>query len=159
MTRKDILKEVLKSIKSFKMYIIAVVLAFVLLIFFTPVFINGHSMDNTYHDKQFVIGLNRQFTKFERKDIICVRTDDKNIIKRIIGKPGDTIKISNNKVFVNEKIISEDYLKEPMITDDYDYCVLGEDEYFIMGDNRNNSVDSRSIGPVRYSKIICKILW
>ena len=72
--------------------------------------------------------------------------------KRVIGAPGDTVEIRDNAVYVNHKQIEEPYLNEPMKTRDC-ICKLKEDEWFVMGDNRNHSLDSRAFGAVRTEEI------
>ena len=89
-----------------------------------------------------------RFTEPKKGDIIVFEfSEDKNFIKRIIGVPGDEINIDENNgdVYLNGEVIEEDYIKEKIrILGNIDYPVkVTEDHYFVMGDNRNNSTDSR----------------
>lgn len=123
--------------------------------------ISGHSMENTLYDKETYIST-PNYIFLDYNDIVVVDTQDiigQIIIKRIIGLPGDTIVIINNKLYVNNNLIDEYYLKEPMQTADIS-VVLKDDEYFVCGDNRNNSLDSRAtfIGPIKKEKILYKLL-
>ncbi|MBR3133790.1 MAG: signal peptidase I [Clostridia bacterium] len=82
-------------------------------------------------------------------------------IKRVIGLPGEHIKIENNKVYINGKELKEDYLRSDVVTTNeggafYD-LIVPDDTYFVMGDNRTESTDSRSFGCVPYEKIESKV--
>lgn len=81
------------------------------------------------------------------------------LIKRIIGLPGETIDIQGGLVSVNGQAVQEDYIKEPMQPDDPVRFSLGQGEYFVMGDNRNNSGDSRENGPVQEKDIRGRAVW
>lgn len=81
------------------------------------------------------------------------------LIKRLVGLPNDKIEIKNGAVFINDTLLDEPYLNG-VITPCYSYCslVLGEDEYFFMGDNRPGSRDSRNFGPVKEDRIIGRVI-
>lgn len=117
--------------------------------------VEGVSMNPTYHTGD-VLFVNRLSTP-ERGDIVTFSRNNKSYIKRIIALPGDTILIDNSKVYVNGEEISEDYINEDIFEggnyEDNEYT-LKEDEYFVMGDNRNYSLDSRSFGVVYKNEII-----
>lgn len=107
------------------------------------------SMENTVMtgDRLFANRLSYLFSKPERFDIVVFKFPDdesKLFIKRIIGLPGDRVEIRNNRIYINDSTepLDDSFIKEPMYTPDAVYCVP-EGYYFMMGDNRNNSSDSR----------------
>lgn len=121
----------------------------------------GSSMDDTLHDTNFVYGVNYSHLpiKINHGNVIAVKKEiyekEYIIIKRVIGLPGDIIKIEDKEIYLNGEKLVEKYIKEEMI---YNYQLktyfLAKDEYFIMGDNRNDSMDSRDFGPVKKKDII-----
>lgn len=120
--------------------------------FFSPIRVNGTSMYPTLQDKEFMI-LNKISLKqgINRFDIVVVQENNKHIIKRVIGLPGESVMYKDNKLYINGKVIEDNYSKTT--TNDFDNVVLGENEYFVMGDNRIVSKDSRVIGPVNIKNI------
>lgn len=88
-----------------------------------------------------------------------VASGDDLYIKRVMGLPGDTIAVRNGRLIVNGEILDESYLNGNYIYYDMDEITLREDEFFMMGDNRNNSVDSHIFGPIPKSHLCSKILW
>ena len=118
----------------------------------------GTSMNPTLHNGQIVTGLPVKLNPAQEvchSDIVTLRTSSgKTIIKRVIAIPGDTLEIRGNQVYLNGTALQEDYIAEPMQTHDLAAFTLGEDEYFVLGDNRNNSADSRYYGLFSRSDIL-----
>lgn len=129
-----------------------------------PYMVEGDSMKNSFYDSETLLvdKLTYKFKVPQRGDVIIFdapKNPKDDYIKRIIGLPGDTVIINNNKVYVNNSLISEPYLAGDTITNTpnnngYFKTTLGSDEYFVMGDNRSNSSDSREWGAVPKSNII-----
>lgn len=119
---------------------------------FSPIRVNGTSMYPTLQDKEFMI-LNKISLKqgINRFDIVVVQENNKYIIKRVIGLPGESVMYKDNKLYINGKAVEDNYSKTT--TNDFDNVILGENEYFVMGDNRAVSSDSRIIGPVNIKNI------
>ena len=101
-----------------------------------------------------------------RGDVIVFRappSPDRDFVKRVIGLPGERVRISGGEIFVNGERLDETYLAESDLRRDMDCvpntlgCVLAEDEYFVLGDNRDHSNDSRDWGPVRLEVIVGKV--
>ena len=124
--------------------------------------VSGESMYPTLHDKDIVI-YKRHTVEYKPGDIIAInRPDGEEYVKRIIAVPGDTVNIQNGNVYVNgEKVVTEDALgKTEAKSDEITYpLTVGDKEYFVLGDNREVSRDSREIGTVKESDIKGKITW
>lgn len=127
-------------------------------------FIHGPSMQPNFHEDEFLIVSRVHYLigQPSHGDIVVFdapgddnRPDNPLLIKRLIGLPGDTIRIENSEVFVNGVKLSEPYIAEPEFRCSR-YCdlTLGSNEYFMMGDNRNDSNDSRAFGPVTRDRIV-----
>lgn len=143
-------EKIIKNVKELLPYIIILVIVVLIRTFIaTPIKVNGNSMYDTLNGTEFMI-LNK-FAKINRYDIVVVKTDDDELIKRVYGLPGEKISIENNNIYINDKKIEDKYAYG--ITNDLAPVILGEDEYFVLGDNRVVSLDSRSIGPVKESEI------
>ena len=76
-----------------------------------------------------------------------------NYIKRLVGLPGDTIEIRDGVTYLNGEALAESFIAHPT-NRDYGPITLGDDEYFVMGDNRANSNDCRAVGPLTKSQIV-----
>lgn len=147
--------KIIKEILPYVLIIIAVILIRTFII--TPVRVDGASMDQTLEDGQIL--LLYKLSNIDYGDIIVLDEEKEGeiIIKRIIGMPGDTVSINDNTVYVNDEKIEEDYAYGE--TSDYEEITLGDDEYFILGDNRPISKDSRYFGPVKEDEIIGKVIF
>lgn len=165
--RKDKKGTVLQEILSYiKILAVAVIVAF---LFTRFIIVNAQvpsgSMENTILTGDRLIGnrLAYLFEEPERGDIVIFKYPDdesQNFVKRIIGVPGDVIQISDGHVYVNGEQLEEDYLREPMNSDGEELTyVVPADCYFMLGDNRNNSKDSRYWNNtfVSKDKIIAKV--
>ena len=128
--------------------------------------VEGASMENTLHngDNLIVDKLSYRFHDPERFDIIVFPfqfQDNTYYIKRIIGLPGETVYINDaGEIYINGTLLKENYgletIQNPGLASEP--ITLGDDEYFVMGDNRNNSTDSRfaSVGAIKRQDIIGK---
>ncbi len=128
-------------------------------------YIEGPSMQPNFHQEQFLIVSRMHYLlgNPQRGDIIVFDPpgDDTSannplLIKRVIGTPGDVIEIQQGQVYINGTALNEPYIFEPCTTQSCDDSrwELGANEYFMMGDNRNNSRDSRAFGPIVRERII-----
>jgi signal peptidase I len=119
---------------------------------YTRVRLVGYAMEPNYTDGQiFKIG-EVPLTELQRGDLVLVESNGTPIIKRLIALPNETISIHDGKVFINGTVLIEPYeVIAPMYT--VDELTLDSDSYFILGDNRPDSIDSHSFGPVKGSDI------
>lgn len=160
--------EIFDLIKTFVICFIAIFLITTYLI--RPVRVDGRSMYPTLEDDDMGIMniISRKMFGVDRYDVVVVYNDKvkEDWVKRVIGLPGDSIYAKDDVVYVNGKPIDEPYLdtdyankiraRGDKFTEDFDEVILGEDEYFLMGDNRVNSTDSRMVGPFKGENIVGK---
>lgn len=162
------MKNVVKEIFSTILYILVVLLGTYLLITFVGqrTSVSGSSMEPTLsnNDQLILDKISYRFSEPQRFDIIVFPfqyAEKTFYVKRIIGLPGETVQIDlQGNIYINGQILNEDYGKETInfVGLAVEPITLGDDEYFVMGDNRNNSSDSRdpSVGNIRRSNIIGK---
>ena len=114
-------------------------------------------MYNTLEDGDIL--LLYKMAKIDRYDIVVLdeEYDNEIIIKRIIGLPGETVEIKRGKIYINDEEIADGYAFGD--TSDYEKITLADDEYFILGDNRLISKDSRYFGTITEDEIIGKIVF
>ena len=145
---KRIIKEAIPFV-----IIIAVVL-FIKNFIVMPVQVKGDSMYPTLKDGDlmFLNKIGYSFGSINRFDIVVIDKGDTYIIKRVIGLPNETIKYEDNVLYINGEVVEEPHLPEGTMTEDF-YYIIPEDNYFVMGDNRKNSLDSRGLGCFESSQI------
>ena len=124
--------------------------------------VDGFSMEPTLMSGEFVVvnKLAYTFSEPEIGDVIVFqfpRDPEQEYIKRVIGTPGDKVVISDKRVYVNDELINEPYIKAPPIYEDE--WLVPEDSLFVLGDNRNNSSDSNKWGFVPLENVIGKAVF
>lgn len=162
------MKEWIKSIA------LALIIALAVIFFVKPTLVKQSSMEPNFYENDYLFVSKQSYKMFgspQRGDVVVVHSslvqengDEKMLIKRIIGLPGETITITDDDVYINGKALEEDYINEEgnnraQGTDVQD-LVVPENSYFCMGDNRRVSVDSRdpSVGCVSRDQIVGKVV-
>ena len=171
----------MKFIKEVIPYIIIlIVVVLVRTYLITPITVVGSSMDPTLHDKQMLLlsKISYKLHDIERFDIVVIKKENEEIIKRVIGLPGEYISYKDNKLYVNGEYIEESYNYGNTKDFDLDYiCYIEKYKYYeknnsfkceydkipdnyylVLGDNRGISKDSRSIGLIKKDDILGKAL-
>lgn len=152
-----------KFIKELYPYLIIVMVVVLFRTFIaTPVRVNGASMESTLKDGDILI-LNKLDKSYDRFDVVVINKKvlghKTKLIKRIIGLPGESIKYSGDKLYINGEEVEDVSLVRTNNFDLeslYGVDVIPDDCYFVMGDNRNNSLDSRDdrVGFIKSSEIV-----
>ena len=151
-----------KFIKEIYPYVIIIVVALLIKKFlFSPIRVVGPSMNNTLLNGDIMIldKISYRFNKIKRSDIVVIKTNKNLIIKRVIAIPGDALEYGNNTLVLNGKEKDEPYLSKGVTTEDFNlkeltgYEKVPEGYYFVMGDNRGESADSRMIGLIPIENI------
>lgn len=168
-----------KFLKEIREWVVALVVALVVVLFirtflFTIIRVDGHSMDYTLADgeRMFVTILDKKLFGVERDDVVICHFPGRGhtyFVKRVRGVPGDVVERKNNVTYINGEAIDPDNERRSLIyypnghPDDYGPYTLGEDEYFVVGDNVYNSHDSRDwndrdpsgdVGPISGDMIV-----
>lgn len=128
-----------------------------------PLEITGTSMEPTLDNGEMIIAekMTSRLDKLERGDIVVFKQPENPnifVIKRIVGLPGETLTLSEKSVYINGSMLEEDYVKthQALLTAQDKDIEIPQDSYFLMGDNRANSTDSRKWGPILEQDIVGK---
>jgi signal peptidase I len=151
-----------------KALLIAAALVFLIRwLIFAPFIVEGPSMEpNFYTGERLIVSkiIYSIRTPHRGEVIVFHATADKDYIKRVIALPGETIRVEGDKVYVNNVVLDEPYLKQvldeaaktgvPYNTRNFAEKTVPEGTVFVMGDNRSNSADSRHIGFIKYDQVV-----
>ncbi len=142
------------AIKDYVFIILVVVLIRSFIV--TPAIVDGGSMDSTLADGQvvFINKLAYKIDDIKRFDIVVLKTEKDKIIKRVIGLPNETIEYKDNVLYINGEIVSSNIKFRD--TEDFK-ATTGSNEYFVLGDNRPLSKDSRMIGNFKKEDFVGKV--
>lgn len=148
--------------------VIAMLIAFVIIQFVKPTIVKQSSMEPNFHDKDYLF-VSKQAYRFgepQRGDVVVFDSsltdedgNDKLLIKRVIGLPGEELDIIDEKVYINGVMLDETYTMDGTTYGDIQDLVIPEGEYFCMGDNRDVSIDSRdpAVGCVDEEQLVGKV--
>ncbi len=149
---------------------IALVIAIVIVQFVKPTIVKQSSMEPNFHDRDYLF-VSKQAYRFhepQRGDVVVFDSslvdeegNDKLLIKRIIGLPGETLDIIDEKVYINNVMLDETYTMDGTTYGDITDLVIPEGKYFCMGDNRDVSIDSRdpAVGCVDESQLVGRVFF
>lgn len=152
--------------KEWISYIVIIVTIILIRTFIaTPVMVDGVSMVPTLVDNQVLV-LYKLDKNYKRFDIVVIdheiNNENEHLVKRVIGLPGEYVEYKDSKLYVNKKEVKEDFIK--VETDDFSLAKLGfleipENYYFVVGDNRGDSSDSRVLGLIPKKEIKGKVVF
>lgn len=159
-----VMKETMSVIACFAAALIAAIC--IRMFVFELVRVDGNSMKPTLYDGQtlFVEKISLHTGNIQRGDIVIVHYPNRKgaFVKRVVGVAGDRIAVQGGALYVNGERQEESYTLEDTMRWDTEEVIVPEGYYYVMGDNRNDSMDSRSIGPISKDAFIGKaqfVLW
>lgn len=155
------MKKIFLSIfEAVKTVALVFIVAFVIRNFLIQTFvIDGASMEPNFHDSEYILidKISYRFALPQRGEVIVFKPEPSSdsYIKRVIGLPGENVRFYNNDVYINNRKLEESYLDHNSLTrfNANKIFELNDNEYFVLGDNRGNSKDSRSFGPIDKNQI------
>ena len=156
-------RDIIEFFRDTFKYIVVAVLVFLLFIFVIGLQqVVGPSMTPTLKEGSVVV-VNKLKKNFKREDVIVLSQDEKYMIKRVIGLPGEYIQYKDNVLYINGERYDEKYLKDDAITEDFklediNETIIPEGMYLVLGDNRMDSMDSRDYGLVSKEKVVGKVI-
>ena len=144
------MKKFLNEITPYIIIIVVVVLIRTYVV--TPVTVDGPSMEETLYTNDIMLLYKYNKKNIKRYDIIVFNYNNSKLVKRLIALPGERIKCERGIILINDEDMSNEYGYGD--NKDFEEITLKEDEYFVMGDNREDSLDSRVFGPIHMSQIL-----
>ena len=144
------------KIKEVIPYIIILLVVILLRTFvITPVMVNGPSMNDTLRHNQIIL-LKKYDNTYSRNEVVVFRHNDTQLVKRVIGLPGETVEYKDGVLYINNIVVEDKFSKA---TADFDLSmidmeIIPQGYYFVLGDNRSNSQDSRAIGLISKERIV-----
>lgn len=168
-TQTEKISSIFSSISQFilsflETVVVALVISVVLYLFImTPHEVVGNSMHPTYKNGEYLMAnkITYRIGDPQRGDVIIFKySETQDFIKRVIGLPGDTVMLKDGHIYINDKILDESgYLSDSVYTNGGNFLkegeskIVPEDQYFVSGDNRPHSSDSREFGPINREDI------
>lgn len=156
---------VVEFLRDISKYLIIVAVMLILVIFVISFHqVIGPSMSPTVKEGSvFIVNkLVYKLRDIKRNEIVVLKHDEKYMIKRVIGLPGEHIVYKDNKLYINGDEYEETFLMRDLKTEDYDTGVIPKGKYFVLGDNRENSLDGNDFGLIDKKDIVGKawiIVW
>jgi len=126
-----------------------------------PFYVEGASMEPNFFQNEYLIidEISYRFNEPQRGEVIIFKSPQDShsyFIKRVIGLPGEKVKVKDGRIFINSQELAELYINN-FSSEDNEEIIIAQDEYFVLGDNRINSLDSRSFGPIKKTSIIGRV--
>ncbi len=147
----------LKELLIYSSIILMVILVRTFII--TPVIVNGSSMEPTLLNKEILL-LSKNNQNIERFDVVVLEINGERLVKRVVGLPGEHLKYINNHLYINHNMLEEQYLEKQTNNfniDELGFSTIPYNSYFVLGDNRTSSKDSRFFGMININQIIGKV--
>lgn len=142
----------------FNLSVVISLLQVITMVFISYAFVSGPSMQPNYNNNDFVlISYGKKISRF---DVVAVKHPNSNqlMIKRVIALSGDQLLYENGKLYLNGELLNEQFQTKGQFCIDTCSFTVENGAYFVVGDNRNNSIDSRDFGSIKYESIIGRVI-